>query len=628
MAVMVQRENDTGGREDDPGRSPASVPVWGPQVRNGKASLGLWAPAVEKVVVVGPDGGRTELRAGSDGWHTGGPDDLAPGSRYRFAVGDAFVADPASRCQPSGADGWSEVVDPNAYPWSDARWHGRPWHETVLYELNVGTFSHAGTFLGAIEHLDHLAALGVTMIELMPVATFPGLRNWGYDGVLPFAPHCAYGHPDDLKRLVDECHARGISVVLDVVYNHFGPASNDIPAYAPGFFTDTHKTPWGEAINFDGPDAGAVREFFVQNAVYWIVEFHMDGLRMDAVQAVFDNSAEHILAEIARRVRQAAPGRIIHLTLENDNNDTRWLARTPTGEAQHYEAQWNDDFHHVMRVLVTGRRDGYYVDYADAPLRRLGRALAEGFSYQGEESTHRPGLFRGTPSAHLAPTAFVNFLQNHDQVGNTPFGLRLTALAPDAAVRCGTAVMLLAPAIPMLFMGQEWGSARPFDYFCDYPPPLADMVRNGRREEFSHLPEFADPAALKRLTDPNAPATRDGSCLDWDSVGEPRHAAWLAFHRHLLDVRRETVVPLLPSLGGNAGTFEVIGEAGPDGGGAIEARWRLRDGRSLVMAANFSGHPVPWHVPAGRPLFRLCDDAPAGQLAAWDVQLMLEAGAR
>jgi maltooligosyltrehalose trehalohydrolase len=491
----------------------------------------------------------------------------------------------------------------------------------VLYELHIGTFSREGTFLGAIGHLDHLAALGVTMIELMPVGTFPGSRNWGYDGVLPYAPHHDYGRPDDLKRLVDECHRRCMSVVLDVVYNHFGPASNSIAEYAPDFFTGRHHTPWGGAIDFDGPHARPVREYFIQNAIYWVEQFHMDGLRLDAVQAVFDDSPEHILDELARRVRDATPGRLVHLTLENDNNDARWLSQA---QGAKYEAQWNDDFHHVMRVLVAQRRDGYYVDYTDAPLRRLGLALTEGFSYQGEASKHRPGLHRGTPSAQLPPTAFINFLQNHDQVGNTPFGQRLTALAPAAAVRLGTAILLLAPGIPMLFMGQEWGSAQPFDFFCDYPPPLADLVRNGRREEFSHLPEFSNPETLQRLADPNAPATRDGSVLDWVALDAPVHAAWLAFHRELLEVRRDAVVPLLERMEGSAGSFRILDTTDALGAGALEAAWETTDGRRLLMTANLSDGLVAWRKPPGQRLFSLPVEATGAGLPAWGLVLTLQ----
>ena len=612
-----------------PADGPAAVPVdtgtdgaaWGVRWLGDRTAFGLWAPSVGTAAVLGGDGAAHPMARLADGWHAVSLPGFPPGSRYKFQVDAISVPDPASRYQPDGPDGFSEVVDPGGYVWKDGSWRGRPWAETVLYELHIGTFSQEGTFLGAIAHLEHLQALGVTMIEVMPVGAFPGLRNWGYDGVLPWAPDADYGTPDDLRRLVDECHSRGISVVMDVVYNHFGPQSNTLHSYLPEFFTDRHHTPWGSAIAFDRPGSASVRDYYVANALYWLTEFHMDGLRLDAVQAILDDSPEHILDEMTRRIRAALPGRTVHLTLENDNNEARWLEPAQGADAMRYEAQWNDDFHHAMRVLVTGRRDGYYRDYADDPLRRLGCALAEGFSYQGEESKHRPGLVRGTKSGHLPAMAFVSFIQNHDQVGNTPFGKRITALAPAAAVRLGTAVMLLAPAIPMLFMGQEWGSARPFDFFCDFPEPLAGLVRNGRREEFSHLPELQDPELLAKLADPGAAATRDACVLDWDAVASEPHAGWLAFHRQLLEVRRRVVVPVLAGIGGGAGTFHVAPSG--DGTGVVEARWALPDGRRLVLTANFGDAPAVWTV-AGEQMFRLAADASADGLAAWDLVLAVE----
>ena len=588
-------------------------PEWGVRCsEDGGATAALWAPAATTVVLATVGGMRVPLSRAKNGWHFCRAAHLPTGTYYRFIVDGVAVPDPASRWQPDGADGWSAVPDATAFRWTDASWRGRPWHETVLYEVHIGTFSDEGTFRAAIRRLDHLVRLGVTVVELMPVSTFPGRHGWGYDGVLPFAPHHAYGEPDDLKAFVDECHSRGLSVMLDVVCNHFGPVSNGISAYAPGFFTAEHHVPWGDAIDFSQP---AVRSFFVENAVSWVTEFHMDGLRIDAVQAIFDDSAEHILDELSRRVRAAAAGRAVHLVLENDNNDERWL-----GSGRAYEAQWNDDFHHVMRVLLAGRRDGYYIDYADRPLQRLCMALTQGFSYQGEESHHRPGLRRGTPSAHLSPLCFVNFLQNHDQVGNTPFGQRLGALAPLRAVRLGAALLILAPSPPMLFMGEEWGSARPFDYFCDYGQPLADAIRKGRRDEFSHLPEFADPASIARLADPNAPVTRTNSVLDWDALEEEAHASLLALYTDLLAVRRAHVTPLLPSIAGNAGSFTVLGMR-LDGSGGLEARWRLDDGRTLVLAANLSDNPIPWEPGPDETLFRLRPDLPEEQLQPWDLVL-------
>ena len=584
------------------------APRWGLSDERGAV---LWAPSVTEAALVRPGQADIDLVQGSDGWLAAPDAGLEPGTRYAFRIAGEIVPDPASRSQPDGPGGSSQATDPAAYVWSDAGWVGRPWHETVLYELHLGTFTPAGTFLAAIEHLEHLARLGVTMVELMPVGEFPGARNWGYDGVLPFAPDHSYGQPDELKAFVDAAHAAGIAVGLDVVYNHFGPDQNSIADYAPEFFTERHKTPWGGAIDFAQP---AVRNYFIQNAVYWIEEFHLDGLRLDAVQAVFDDGSPHILDEIAERVRATQPGRTLHLTLENDNNDARWLERRD-GLVAHYDAQWNDDFHHVMRVLLAGRVDGYYRDYAADPLARLGKSLAEGFSYQGdEESIHRPGLMRGTPSAHLPPVAFVNFLQNHDQVGNTPFGKRLGALASPAALRLGVAVMLLGSAVPMLFMGEEWAAAEPFDFFCDYAEPLASAVRNGRREEFAHLPEFSGEEALAKLADPNAASTRDACVLDWSAPGRAPHAAWLEFYRTLIELRREKVVPLLPRIGGGAGRYETVGETG------VAVQWALDDGRVLSLAANFADEPVAW-AGEGTTLFTL-GEAVDG-LAPWGLRLML-----
>ena len=589
------------------------APRWGlSDLRHAGPTVNVWAPSVTQASLTQPGAADVTLVRGADGWWSGPGAGLTPGARYGFRFDGNIVPDPASRWQQEGAGGLSETTDPHAFAWSDAGWTGRPWHETVLYELHLGTFTAAGTFVAAIEHLDHLARLGVTMIELMPVGEFPGGRNWGYDGVLPFAPDHSYGRPDDLKRFVDAAHERGIAVVLDVVYNHFGPDQNAIADFAPEFFTERHKTPWGGAIDFAQP---AVRAYFIQNAVYWIEEFHLDGLRLDAVQAVFDEGSPHILDEIAERVRATRPGRQLHLTLENDNNDARWLERGGTGRAVHFDAQWNDDFHHVMRVLLAGRVDGYYRDYAQQPLHRLGKSLAEGFSYQGgDESIHRPGLKRGTPSAHLPPVAFVNFLQNHDQVGNTPFGKRLSALTSPAALRLGAAVLLLGPAVPMLFMGEEWAAAEPFDFFCDYAEPLASAVRNGRREEFAHLPEFADEETLAKLADPNAASTRDACVLDWSAPGRAPHAEWLAFYRALLQTRREKVMPLLPRIGGVAGRYETVGST------AVAVHWALDDGRVLGLAANFADEPVAWSAD-GLVLFTLGDGADG--LAPWGMKLTL-----
>ena len=378
----------------------------------------------------------------------------------------------------------------------------------------------------------------MTAVELMPLAQPAGDRNWGYDGVLPFAPQRAYGPPDELKAFVDAAHARGLCVFLDVVYNHFGPEGNYLHAFAEPFFTERHHTPWGAAINVDARHAEVVREFFVQNSLYWLREYRFDGIRYDAVHEIRDDAPRPFLDELAARVRAGVePGREIHLVLENDANEARWLDR--------YDAQWNDDAHHAFHVLTTGETDGYYRDYAREPARLLARALAEGFAYQGEPSEHRGGAPRGEPSAALPSTAFVDFLQNHDQIGNRAFGERLAALAPDEAVRAATAVLLLAPAIPLLFMGEEWAASTPFLFFADFGGELALAVTEGRRREFAAWPSFADPATRDRIPDPQDPATMRASVLRWDERAQPAHAAVLALHRELLALRARLIVPRL-----------------------------------------------------------------------------------
>jgi maltooligosyltrehalose trehalohydrolase len=508
-----------------------------------------------------------------------------PGMRYRYVVDGKSYPDPASRRQPQGVHGPSEIVDPLAYEWNDQEWHGRRWDEVVLYELHLGTFSETGDFAGAVRHLDHLTRLGVNAVELMPVAEFPGARNWGYDGVFQYAPCSRYGCPEDLKALVEACHDRGLAVLLDVVYNHFGPEGNYLPALAPDFFTERGATPWGAAIAFAGPHSAAVREFFIHNALYWLEEYHFDGLRFDAVHAIYDDSRPEILDEIGATVRRLVRDREIHLVLENDRNEARRLLRRD-GRPKTFTAQWNDDLHHALHVLITGETAGYYRDYAADPAAHLGRALAEGFAYQGEPSPFRDGKPRGEGSAELPPTAFVAFLQNHDHVGNHPFGTRLAVRAPEAALHAGLAILLLSPQIPMLFMGEEWASRRPFAFFCDFEPGLAQSVREGRRREFAHFPAFQDEVARDRIPDPTAEATFLMSKLDWTEPSQPEYARWLARYRALIDLRRREIMPRLAGTSGFAGRWRRLGSA------AVMVEWRLGDNARLMLAANFSERPV------------------------------------
>jgi malto-oligosyltrehalose trehalohydrolase len=560
----------------------------------GAVRFRLWAPAAEQVAVeiagTGQQGALLALMPQPDGWFALTTDAAGPGSRYRFRIdgprtsGTPVVPDPAARFQPGDVHGFSEVIDPAAFAWNDqgpgADWRGLPWETAVLYELHLGCFSPEGTFAGAARRLPQLADLGVTAVELMPVAAFPGSRNWGYDGVLPFAPDASYGRPEDLKALIEQAHGFGLMVFLDVVYNHFGPEGNYLHLYAPQFFTERHQTPWGAGINFDGEQSATVREFFVHNALYWLEEYRFDGLRLDAAHAIADDSETHILAQLADAVA-AGPGRErqVHLVLENDANEAHRLRRVGAGPVR-YVAQWNDDFHHAAHVLLTGERDGYYADYADTPVRHLGRCLAEGFAYQGENSEFRNGSPRGEASRELPPTAFVHLLQNHDQVGNRAFGERLHQLTSPDALRAASALLLLAPSPPLLFMGQELAADSPFLFFCDFDPDLADAVTRGRRREFARFARFADEAAQQAIPDPNDPSTFARSRLDWSALDTPQHRRWRDFHRDLLALRRTEIVPRLAGIAGHAGAYTVVGETG------LMVRWQLGDGSGLSLAAN------------------------------------------
>jgi malto-oligosyltrehalose trehalohydrolase len=578
----------------------------------------LWAPAASSVACAF-DGQTMAMAPQGDGWWELTTSAAHAGTRYRYVVDGTAVPDPASRFQPEDVHGPSEVIDPTATDWHDTLWRGRPWEEIVLYELHVGTFSESGDFAGVEWHIDHLVRLGVTAVELMPVADFPGRRNWGYDGVLLFAPDSSYGRPEDLKRLVQACHARGLAIFLDVVYNHFGPDGNYLGIYAPSFFTERHRTPWGAAINFDSAESRPVRNFFVENALYWLEEFHFDGLRFDAVHAIKDDSAEHILNEIATTVRRRFGGeRAIHLVLENDDNQAKYLVRAGDAPAL-YTAQWADDIHHTLRVAATGTSDGYYADYADRPAELLGRALAEGFAYQGEPSAHRDGAMRGESSAHLPPTAFIDFIQNHDQVGNNAFGTRLAAQASEAALHAVTAIYLLAPHVPMLFMGEEWGSRQPFCYFCDFSGDLAGAVREGRRREFAKFAEFQDPAQRERIPDPGADSTFTQSVLDWNSIDEPEHAVWLERYRTLLALRQAEIVPRLKGIGGNTGSWRTIGDK------VVLVAWGLADGSTLTLLANFSDQMVvvPESPLTGRLLYATAGEGHADHAPPFSASFFL-----
>lgn len=573
---------------------------FGATLEPGGVRFRLWAPDVKSVDVCleGPLGERVHPMQGTeDGWFEGLCEEAHAGTRYVFRLPNGTkVPDPASRYQPDDVHGPSEVVDPCDFAWSDGDWVGRPWEEAVIYELHLGTFTRRGDFDGALAKLDHLAKLGVTAIQLMPVGDFSGKRGWGYDGVLPYAPDSSYGRPEDLKQLVNAAHERGMMVFLDVIYNHFGPDGNYLAHYARAFFTHRHKTPWGDAINFDGPDSRVVRDFFIHNALYWLDEYHFDGLRLDAVHAIIDDSTPDILTELATTVRREIKDRQIHLILENDRNDPRLLARDETGQPILYTAQWNDDLHHCFHLLATGEKGGYYGDYADQPLRWLCRAISDGFAYQGELSAHRNGAPRGDSSWHLPAGAFISFLQNHDQIGNRAQGERLHQVAPREAVKALMAILLLMPSPPMLFMGEEWASDQPFLYFCDYQGELARAVREGRRKEFAAFPEFRDVRSREAIPDPNAVSTHDVSVLHWDDLTVEPHKGWIDFVQDLLYLRRLVLLPRLAGIG--------KAEVTPKGDTGLRVRWPFADGAVLELHANLGHRPIAAVGPAsGRLLF-------------------------
>jgi malto-oligosyltrehalose trehalohydrolase len=595
----------------------------------------LWAPTAGQVELVIHDHGQQRpipLQAQPDGWYSHTDPQAGHGTLYQYRInGDLRVPDPASRYQPQDVHGPSQVIDPTRFVWQDADWTGRPWEETVLYELHVGTFSPEGTFAGVKNKLDYLADLGVTAIELMPVADFPGGRNWGYDGVLLYAPDSRYGTPDELKDLIQTAHRKGLMVFLDVVYNHFGPDGNYLHTYAESFFTEHHHTPWGAAINFEGPRP--VREFFIQNALYWLNEYHFDGLRFDAVHAILDDSPKHILNELAETVRaNTGPQRHIHLVLENDDNAARFIRSTPQDAL--FDAQWNDDFHHAAHVIATGDATGYYADYAEAlshqsAVQHLGRCLTEGFAYQGEPSPYRNNRLRGERSIHLPLTAFVDFLQNHDQIGNRAFGERLHQLAAPDALRALTEILLLAPSVPLLFMGEEWQAETPFLFFCDFDAELGRLVTEGRRKEFARFPEFSCPETREHIPDPSARSTFEQSRLNWAEPDDDRHAAWLAFCKQLLAVRRREIVPRLGKLIRDEDAGRICKFFDKTG---LHAEWPLQDGTALILAANLGAEPLTLRQPlpdndwAGhcRVLYQsgdamAADETKSGKLPAWSV---------
>ncbi|WP_256829543.1 malto-oligosyltrehalose trehalohydrolase [Pseudomonas sp. Pse1] len=559
----------------------------------------LWAPDAFYVSLELVDGQSLPMLPQPDGWFVIKARCPA-GTRYRFSIdGEHNVPDPASRAQVEGPDSASMVVDPLTYHWQHSAWQGRPWHQAVIYELHVGLLGGFGAVRG---HLPRLVELGITAIELMPLAQFPGERNWGYDGVLPYAPQSSYGSPDELKQLIDAAHGLGLAVILDVVYNHFGPDGSYQHQYASPFFRQDHQTPWGAAIDFRRRE---VRDFFIDNALMWLLEYRFDGLRLDAVHAIQD---QDFLQDLAKRVRQQVdPGRHVWLTVENEHNQASLLQ-------QGYDGQWNDDGHNALHVLLTGETEAYYADFSQQPCALLARCLSQGFVYQGHPDRH--GKARGEPSGHLPPTAFILFLQNHDQIGNRAFGERLQKLCPPAALHAATVLLLLSPMIPLMFMGDEVAASEPFLFFTSHQGELAQAVREGRRNEFASFKAFADTHVRQRIPDPNARVTFEASRPQWRDEENPTHA----LYRQLLQVRQRELSERLPGTRALGATV-----LGPQ---ALSARWQLGDGSVLCIELNLGPGAVAHKPQAGSRLLveypqHACTQLHQGRLTAYSAIVSL-----
>jgi maltooligosyltrehalose trehalohydrolase len=574
----------------------------GAELSGDSTTFRVWAEQAVSCDLVLCDGGEVALAPEDGGWFSAQVDGVAPGTRYAFRLdGGVPLADPASRAQVAGPDGWSVLIDPTAFVWKHRDWSGiaAP-HGQVFYELHVGTFTKPGTWAAAAERLAHLAEIGVTVIEMMPIAEFRGRFGWGYDGALSYAPTALYGAPDDLRAFVDAAHGHGIGVILDVVYNHFGPG-NRFEEFSQSWFTDRYENEWGDALNFDGEGCEPVRDYVAQNAAYWINEFRFDGLRLDATQALFDKSPEHILARIAREARAAAGLRRVLLVAENEPQETRLARPAPSGGFD-LDALWNDDFHHSAHVALTGQREAYYHDYRGAP-QEFVSAVRFGYLFQGQRYDWQDAP-RGTPGLDLPAHAFVNFLENHDQVANSARGLRMHALAGHARLRALTALLLLSPQTPMLFQGQEFWASAPFHFFADQGSGLDPQIADGRARFLAQFASLRDPAIRSRLAPPAAPETFERSRLDWSEVEARTHV--LALHRDLLRLRRET-----PAFAGRPSANTRI-EGSVIGPEALLLRFftdRLVDERLLLvnLGADLSLSSVPdplfapppgtdWHV--------------------------------
>jgi maltooligosyltrehalose trehalohydrolase len=553
----------------------------------------VWAPRPGRVEVVLGER-RLPMTRAAGGWWTRAVGEAGPGTDYAFSLdGGPPRPDPRSAFQPEGIHGRSRVVDHTAFRWSDSGWRGVPLAGCVLYECHIGTFSAEGTFDGAIEHLGHVADLGVDAIELLPVAEFSGARGWGYDGVDLFAPHHAYGGPDGLKRLVDAAHRHGLGVVMDVVYNHLGPAGNYLPEFGP-YFSARHQTNWGDAVNFDGPGSDEVRRFVIDNALMWLRDYHCDGLRIDAVHAIVDDSATHILEALAVEVGAlaAAVRRPLFLIAESDLNDPRFVRSRDAG-GYGLAASWADEWHHALHAALTGDVTGYYEDFGSLSL--LAKALRQAWVYDGIYSPHRQRV-HGRPPSGLTGSQFVVSAQNHDQIGNRAAGERSAALMSEGRLRVAAALLLTSPFVPMLFQGEEWGAATPFLYFTDHSDPgLGQTVSEGRRHEFASF--GWDPCDVP---DPQDVATFERSRLDWAELSQGSHAGLLAWHRRLITLRRETPALTDPRLDRVSTEYDQ------------EAGWIVVRRGPVAVASNLGSST--WNFPVGSSAELLAASAPSVEL--------------
>jgi maltooligosyltrehalose trehalohydrolase len=572
------------------------LPIGAEVLPRGVVHFRVWAPGCQRLAVIiecGLGAGATELEISllpeGNGYFSNRVTSAGAGTLYHYRLDDQekLYPDPTSRFQPDGPHGPSQIVDPSMFPWTDATWPGVHLEGQVIYEMHLGTFTQEGTWEAAYHELPELAQAGITLIEVMPVAEFTGRFGWGYDGVDLFAPSHLYGTPDDCRRFVDRAHALGLGVILDVVYNHVGPDGNYLEQFAVEYFTDRYTTEWGKAINFDHESAGPVREFFLANAGYWIDEFHFDGLRLDATQSIFDQSSDHILAAIARRVRKAARGRSTLLIAENESQHTK-LVRPLEQNGYGLDALWNDDFHHSAMVALTGHNEAYYTDYQGTPQEFIS-ALKWGYLYQGQWYTWQRGR-RGMPTFGLRPATFVTFIQNHDQIANSPSGLRCHQLTSPGRYRAMTALMLLGPGTPMLFQGQEFGASSPFLYFADHNAELSSLVRRGRVEFLSQFPSLASPETRSHLPDPGDLRTFERSKLNLSE--RQRHLALYTLHKDLLKLRRQDAVLGSQRPGGLDGAV-----LGPQ---AFVLRFFAENGRDRLLLVNL-GHDLHFN-PAPEPL--------------------------